>query len=378
LAATFDPFETGFVNWKAFVVTAARVLPVSLRDLHAMRETFQRLPSWNGRTVSKADYMTVRSWYEDPWNADDGEAQQRVQPQHEQQFEPQQPAAVGGMAGVLTGDGEEPIRPPKFNRRSKMKLALFRKLLRANGRRLQLQQLLQADDERPTTSRSRPEGEESSETAATPPPPGPSTAGSPSGPGAPILGEHDAPNDDNWLFDVQEFLLYICPDEHTRSGVQKAFVAGAPFGERYKKDSDGMERDGEEEDYCLTPAMLYRVFHRGLRLVPETHRLGGRGHPKDPYPMVSSWGLAVQVLTHYAGWNELKQGNSELPDLMQRIVDEGGERGVINFEQFAQTTDALAGLLACPLYQLCEISLGKATAAQPSPASIGGTEAIVA
>jgi adenylate kinase family enzyme len=59
-----DPFETGFVSWKKFVILNARLLPVEIETIIEMKERFSSFSSFP--FLSKEDYMSTRLWFEPP------------------------------------------------------------------------------------------------------------------------------------------------------------------------------------------------------------------------------------------------------------------------------------------------------------------------
>ena len=48
-----DPFDTGYINWRKFVINQARVLPVpSVEYIVSLRQAFMNLPSYqNGKVI---------------------------------------------------------------------------------------------------------------------------------------------------------------------------------------------------------------------------------------------------------------------------------------------------------------------------------------
>lgn len=275
LAATFDPYGTGNVNWKSFLLTAAKILPISLADLQQTRDSYRNAPSWNNGAISKVDFMLVPLWFETLPNTND------------------QPSPA-----------DEPTS--KFNRPAKMKSALFH-LFAQSAQSTMIDNKaapLGASPEAKTVEFTDVVGSKQNE------------SGNSLGNGVPLLGEHGVLNDEDLLFDVTDFLLSICLDEQPKVGVQKAFIAGSI---------------DNEEGGSLSVLQLYRVFHHGLSLVSETHRLTGDANAEDPFPM----------------------------EVLQKIVDESGENGMITFDPFSRATEGQPEFLNCPLYQIEEIPVGK-------------------
>ncbi|ORX47939.1 hypothetical protein BCR36DRAFT_405248 [Piromyces finnis] len=61
-----DPFDTGYINWRKFIMNQARVLPVPTVDyIINLKQTYKNLPSYQNGKISKSDYMSVKLWYED-------------------------------------------------------------------------------------------------------------------------------------------------------------------------------------------------------------------------------------------------------------------------------------------------------------------------
>jgi adenylate kinase family enzyme len=59
-----DPFETGFVSWKKFVILNARLLPVEIETILEMKKRFASLDSFP--LLTKEDYNSIRLWFEPP------------------------------------------------------------------------------------------------------------------------------------------------------------------------------------------------------------------------------------------------------------------------------------------------------------------------
>ncbi|OUM67060.1 hypothetical protein PIROE2DRAFT_58969 [Piromyces sp. E2] len=60
-----DPFDTGYINWRKFIMNQARILPVpTVEYLVSLKRAYKNLPSYQNGKISKSDYMSVKLWYE--------------------------------------------------------------------------------------------------------------------------------------------------------------------------------------------------------------------------------------------------------------------------------------------------------------------------
>ncbi|KAI8587012.1 hypothetical protein BDZ88DRAFT_399175, partial [Geranomyces variabilis] len=204
ICGTLDPYETGFVSWRKFLLLCARILPVpSLDYLLDLKGAYKSSPSFPALStyvasqnpgapagpwkVSRADYMSVTLWFEDDSDA----------------------AGNGGVTDAFDA---------KFDRPGRLKEALY----------------------------------------ATPPS-AVSGDGTPSGTSMPQSSS----------FDAYAFLMSCCMDPSPKIGLQKAFAVVS--------DSD---------DGACTLAQIHQIFHFGLNIVEETHRLPPSQSVEDPFPMV--------------------------------------------------------------------------------------------
>jgi len=61
-----DPLDTGYINWRKFIINQARVLPVpSVEYITYLKEMCMNLPSYQNGKITKSDYMSLKLWYED-------------------------------------------------------------------------------------------------------------------------------------------------------------------------------------------------------------------------------------------------------------------------------------------------------------------------
>eukprot|EP00833_Pecoramyces_ruminatium_P006888 jgi/Orpsp1_1/1180920/evm.model.c7180000075125.1 len=61
-----DPFDTGYINWRKFIMNQSRVLPIpSIEYIINLKQIYKNLPSYQNGKISKNDYMSVKLWYED-------------------------------------------------------------------------------------------------------------------------------------------------------------------------------------------------------------------------------------------------------------------------------------------------------------------------
>ncbi|KAI9197523.1 uncharacterized protein BJ171DRAFT_427982 [Polychytrium aggregatum] len=77
VAVLLDPYQTGYVNWRKFLICNARILPIpAVYQLIYLRTTYRLCSSFADGKVSKDDFMKTPLWFEDesddPLAADDG------------------------------------------------------------------------------------------------------------------------------------------------------------------------------------------------------------------------------------------------------------------------------------------------------------------
>ncbi|KAJ3028233.1 Sperm flagellar protein 2, partial [Rhizophlyctis rosea] len=95
LCVPLDPYETGFVNWRKFLMLNARILPAPTAEVvRGLRDGVRDVESFRDWTISKKDYESLSIWFEE--DADD----------------------------FLGGGGEETGKE-RFNRGAKLKTAIF-------------------------------------------------------------------------------------------------------------------------------------------------------------------------------------------------------------------------------------------------------------
>ncbi|KAJ3111830.1 Sperm flagellar protein 2 [Phlyctochytrium bullatum] len=114
--ATLDPFETGFVNWRKFLVFNAHMLPIPSVDyLVELKSVYQCCDSYTNGKISKADFLRIALWFEE--EAEDSAAVALAN-------------SSAATAGHVVSNFEEQNNSgfganPKFNRSAKLKNALF-------------------------------------------------------------------------------------------------------------------------------------------------------------------------------------------------------------------------------------------------------------
>ncbi|RKO93481.1 hypothetical protein BDK51DRAFT_25580, partial [Blyttiomyces helicus] len=400
LCIAMDVFDTGFVSWRRFLLANARISPApTLEHILYLKASYEECESYmDGKVfekraqaktrhpvlqISKPDYMRIGLWFEE--EADDG----------------------------ATGDE---FAGAKFNRPAKLKAALFyifavavtESVSRSRANSLGTEVVLgnfstldedpremviteekasageldadmtRGSEDAPTASGvegvpatvpgvgfgldsgavpASPGGGTDTlagETGPVPdaPPPCTSLPGLPgSGPGVQFLGEHDKLPEDGSVFDVSAFLMALCVDESPKVGLQKAFAILS-----------------EREDGACSVAQLYQMYHHGLVIVDETHRLGGDQNNEDPFPQVI---FAVNLtLTHLSLFHKvgrpspaielLKPPTTFLKDVFLKIFEDAGvpSDGYIAFDAFIAATESQASTFhSCPLFQLEDIGL---------------------
>ncbi|KAI8897549.1 hypothetical protein BC833DRAFT_621127 [Globomyces pollinis-pini] len=59
-----DPYETGYINWRKFIMFHARLLPVGIQCIEDLKVQLQGLPSYNSGVVSNQDFKSTKLWFE--------------------------------------------------------------------------------------------------------------------------------------------------------------------------------------------------------------------------------------------------------------------------------------------------------------------------
>ncbi|KAJ3041532.1 Sperm flagellar protein 2, partial [Rhizoclosmatium hyalinum] len=259
VATALDPCDTGFVNWRRFILTQARILPVpTLEQLINLKDSYACADSYLNGKISKADFMSIPLWFEE--EQDD----------------------------IQTVTEENPV--PKFNRPAKLKAALFEFFSTTHAHDASVEQLTQSlsqstrllpVDEQLDENTSASQDVLSQEVLATEVAPAIDEVNKPVIDGDEMVVEEqpvpgttvtEAEVEKNLepaeeLFDVKLFLMGCVLDESARIGLQKAFFIVSDRGD------GGVNLD-----------QLYEIFHFPLALVDETNRLGTE-QSEDPIPM---------------------------------------------------------------------------------------------
>ncbi|KAI9096087.1 hypothetical protein DFS34DRAFT_623887 [Phlyctochytrium arcticum] len=340
LCLSLDPYETGFIFWRKFLLLCARILPVPSADHLIYLRNAYRDDNVSSRElrVTWSDYMHTSLWFEDDIDE----------------------ASLGDELN------------PKFNRPAKLKEAIFaifevndkipstadsqsqpRTLPSRGSDMTSSNRVIYEEGADGTSSETNVDGNDSS--GANNPAPGsaenltginqqqkPSASienlGTNNNPdprdtrsaaanssaslanGAREMsatGRMDSANASNEpkeaLFDASSFLLSCCVDNVPKVGLQKAFVILS-----------------EREDGACTIGQLYQVFHFGLTVLEETHRLAERTI-EDPFPI----------------------------ELLSKIFEDanGGPDGVVTFDAFMAAAEPYASIQSCALYQLEDLSI---------------------
>ncbi|KAI9143629.1 hypothetical protein BKA69DRAFT_86943 [Paraphysoderma sedebokerense] len=167
ITAVLDPYSTGFVNWRKFLVIAARIMPnPSVEYVSGLKKLYMRSASFLNGTISKTDFLSVPLWFEHTSEELDNE------------------------------------KRTKFNRSAKLKLALFEifALDDHNANKPTVTQDINDIAVDTNTERYSTTVNESSTKFA--------------------RGIQD---NDSRLFDTRSFLFCCCLDEHPKISLQKAF-----------------------------------------------------------------------------------------------------------------------------------------------------------
>ncbi|KAI9311754.1 hypothetical protein BDR26DRAFT_1017305 [Obelidium mucronatum] len=264
VANALDPYDTGFVNWRRFILTQARILPVpTLEQLITLKDCYLCADSYSNGTINKQDFLEIPLWFEE--DQDD----------------------------MQTANEDSAI--PKFNRPAKLKLALF-ELFSVPQRHGSSNSTEQINDPANQSAKLLPEDEVADDAVVT-------SQGSSqealdanaialpeiiastgtdgedtSAEQAPItsnstdddMNQTAAANiQEEGVFDIRTFLMGCVLDEMAKAGLQKAFFIASERG-----------------DGGVNLQQLYEIFHFSLVLVNETNRLGTE-QSEDPIPLDS-------------------------------------------------------------------------------------------
>ncbi|KAI8620173.1 hypothetical protein BC830DRAFT_1100580 [Chytriomyces sp. MP71] len=260
IIVSLDPYGTGFVNWRRFILNQARILPVpTLEQLCALKDSYLCADSFANGMISKQDFMDIPLWFEE--DMDDM---------------------------YMTPD-----EPPKFNRPAKLKAALFEIFSLPQNTTLSSEQLNQRISIAPAANAPQTDGvidsdvlvqkfdEEgvqiagSDELLQQQPLEAEANTGSEE---ATKLSENatsitsavlEESREDECLFDVMTFLMGCALDDSPKSGLQKALFVISERG-----------------DGAVNIQQLYEIFHFFMALSDETSRIN-IGQTEDPMPMVS-------------------------------------------------------------------------------------------
>ncbi|KAI8807069.1 hypothetical protein BJ742DRAFT_854688 [Cladochytrium replicatum] len=258
-----DPYETGFVNWRRFILMQARILPApSAEYIAQLKAEYMSMSTYRDGKVSKEEFLETPLWFEE-----------------EQEETMMEKSSVPGGAGSQAQQQQQPIdalTTPQFNRSSKLKQALAL--------------VFAALDDSPRTTRSPNAGSTMdteiggvatrssivSRENGTPPaneaaPPDGGDANR-NGLGVRLIGEHEpypeilSGEPRTATVQVEKLLLGCSADESSKAGIQKAFAA-------ISKEGDG----------SVTLKELYEIFHWSFVAVEETHRLEADQNVDDPF-----------------------------------------------------------------------------------------------
>ncbi|KAI8909472.1 hypothetical protein DFJ77DRAFT_472693 [Powellomyces hirtus] len=362
ICATLDPYETGFVNWRKFLMLAARVLPVPTIDYllelksayktsssnHSNSGSMSRgggfsaaaLPSatttgpWK---VSRADYMNVTLWFEEEGDAGrgsgnsgdvfdakfdrPGKLKEALYTFFEDASDSTTRATSGGKTLARAGGEDQAMRssgdpstrittaagdPVNYDGRSLENVSSATdeptgEFINVPSRRGSANLLtIERSGSAPVVSIAATEAQEgpSGSGAALSTPPSPSVAT------AAVLPSY---------FDAFGFLMSCCLDPSPKIGLQKAFAVAS-----------------DNDDGACTLQQVYQVFHFGLTIVEETHRLPHVHSIEDPFPM----------------------------EMLSRMFEDMGAAGgesapaTMTFEHFLSASESYPQLNSCGLYQI--------------------------
>ncbi|KAI8829998.1 hypothetical protein BJ741DRAFT_367645 [Chytriomyces cf. hyalinus JEL632] len=254
IAASLDPYATGFVNWRKFILNQSRILPVpTVEQLCSLKDAYACADSFSDGKLSRQDFMDIPLWFEE-------ESEENL-------------AAADDL--------------PKFNRPAKLKAALFELFSSKLSPNKSTERLdLPMTDS--STSELVPEQpldaapthvQDAAEQAPTAVPnleeenlqiqethTEPLTKAEVSEP-AEKTDIPSEPEEETRLFDAITFLRGCVMDESGKIGLQKAFFVESDRG-----------------DGGVDIAQLYALLHYPLMLVDETNRLDPE-QGEDPMPM---------------------------------------------------------------------------------------------
>ncbi|KAI8928765.1 hypothetical protein BC831DRAFT_447306 [Entophlyctis helioformis] len=374
LCYILDPFETGYISWRKFLMLASRVLPSSMSSILQMKSEFDKMGHARGGKLTKEEYDRVTLWFEEDtsskWDQSQIKAFDRCAKIKTALFYvfADAPASTPNGGGQLSTSAGGPFSPvlgtPAATAAQNLEgtaaaaatqgpdagAAALSVGTPSNGSQaVASSQLLQSQAQvtasgavpttpsiagQPTLTGSALSSTGLSAAAAQYPsstlPNSPSSGEKPlqdrmSAEGrvqdAIILGEHDQMPDDGSLFDTLDFLACASLDETGLGGLEKAFCV---FG-----NADGQ----------CTAQNVFSALHHFLVLTETSHRLDPGDSIDDPFPM----------------------------DTILRVFDEAKAKGgVLSFEAFTSTCEAIgsSALLSCPLFQIEDITVYGAQFAQ--------------
>ncbi|KAJ3121556.1 Sperm flagellar protein 2 [Nowakowskiella sp. JEL0407] len=301
MCTAMDPYETGYLNWRRFIMLQARILPVpSIEQLLSIKSMIEGCLSYKNGKISFDDYMRITLWLED--------------------------------------DEEIAVfeDPAKFNRAAKLKSALFYCFAVKEECQIESEQPQVQEEKRDVIAQvtdTQPEKQPDANLA----PPGDTLTPlqeehnngveiteetkpieSTVQPkinelGARFLTEHEKPSEIGKVFDSKAFLMACCLDDNNKSGLQKAFLMSS-----------------ERDDGGLTFIELQKMIHHFVMVVENSNRLENEGVINDPFPM----------------------------DLLERIYEELGlsiHDGIITFDMLQRAESATASIIQSPIFVLEEL-----------------------
>lgn len=65
IGQSLDHYESGFINWRRFLMIQSRVLPVpTLEYIGQLKAVYETLPSYNNGSISFDDFSSIPLWFE--------------------------------------------------------------------------------------------------------------------------------------------------------------------------------------------------------------------------------------------------------------------------------------------------------------------------
>ncbi|KAI9355938.1 hypothetical protein DFJ73DRAFT_824011 [Zopfochytrium polystomum] len=259
---TLDPHETGFINWRKYVILNARIPILTFEQISSLKSSYVKSGSFVDGKIKKSDFLKVPLWPEEDGDDLSGNAEEsparfnrsaKLKAALAYIFSvPDESASRGKLPSSARNEGNAGSGGASSDARNEESFSGAEAVTGRTGfaeeeSTFEKQEVLQAVEGQ------GPSGEDTAEFGA----PG----------GMKFLGDHDEIPDDGSMFDAVNFLMCCCLDEFPKVGLQKAIMVLS-----------------DREDGAVTMHQLYQIFHYGLVVADDTNRLG-IDQSEDPAPM---------------------------------------------------------------------------------------------